>query len=343
VRALCDPNGLCAINVVAGKDRRVHKEKHFVRLRSQSLKSFDKLKKVPTPETTPSVILFFIDGLGIGDAGDNNPLSSIPNIEPLSVYKGMTDQVFMSGTLVSTDPRLGVEGRPQSASGQTAILTGQNAPQILGFHKQGFPNEKLREVIAKHSIFRKLDELKIGPNVFVNAYTPRFFSSTPRWKSATTCAVEASNLQFRRLPDLVGRKALFHDFTNESLIAGGLAVSQFTPNDAAEILAEFTRNYRFILYEHFITDKIGHDMNRERAHLHLPLLAEFIRKTLSRIDLSNTTFLLTSDHGNIEDLSIRNHTLNDVPTIVWGRNRNETATRIKDLTDITPAIISLLT
>ncbi|MEP6850141.1 MAG: peptidase [Acidobacteriota bacterium] len=291
---------------------------------------------------SPSVILFFIDGVGIGEPLENNPLSSIPNIEPLNIYRGSSSSIFHSGILSPTDPRLGVEGRPQSASGQTTILTGQNAPQILGYHKQGFPNEKLREVIKEHSIFKQLDQLHIGPNVFANAYTPRFFSQTPRWKSATTCAVEASSLQFRKLPDLLGRKALFHDFTNESLAAYGLEAPKFSPTDAAEILAEFTNDYRFILYEHFITDKIGHDMDKERARIHLPLLAEFIRETLTRIDLDNTTFILTSDHGNIEDLSIRNHTLNDVPTIIWGRKKHEAAGLIKDLGDITPTILKLL-
>ncbi|MGI8884009.1 MAG: hypothetical protein ACR2IA_07185 [Pyrinomonadaceae bacterium] len=57
--------------------------------------------------------------------------------------------------------------------------------------------------------------------------------------------------------------------------------------------------------------------------------------------MENTTVILTSDHGNIEDLSVRNHTLNDVPTIVWGREKNSVAGRIKDLTDITPAILNL--
>jgi bisphosphoglycerate-independent phosphoglycerate mutase (AlkP superfamily) len=52
---------------------------------------------------------------------------------------------------------------------------------------------------------------------------------------------------------------------------------------------------------------------------------------------------LTSDHGNIEDLSVRNHTLNDIPTIVWGRKSLEIAEKITDLADITPAILWLLT
>lgn len=289
-----------------------------------------------------SVLLFFIDGLGLGAREATNPLSLIENIEPLANFQDEFSPIVFDGILTPTDPRLGVEGRPQSASGQTTILTGKNAPQILGNHKQGFPNERLREIIKENSIFLRLKKFGIEPNVFANAYTPQFFQEKQRWKSATTVAVEAADLPFRRLPDLLGRCAVFHDFTNQSLIERGFDISLFTPQDAAEILAKLTETYRFTLYEHFITDKIGHAQDFEKAAKHLPQLAAFIRETLARIDLENTTVILTSDHGNIEDLSVRTHTLNDVPTIVWGRLRNEIAAQIKSLTDITPAIVHLL-
>lgn len=289
-----------------------------------------------------AVLLFFIDGLGIGTRGDHNPLDRIPGIEPLANFKDETANPPFNGIVVPTDPRLGVEGRPQSASGQTTILTGINAPLRLGYHKQGFPNEAMREIIREHSIFKQLEDLNIGPNVFANAYTPRFFSEKPRWKSATTCAVEASGMGFSRLPDLLGRQALFHDFTNEHLRALGFDVPIFSPVDGAEILSGLAETRRFTLYEHFLTDKIGHDRDFEWAAKHLPMLAELIRETLSRLDLERTTFILTSDHGNVEDLSVRNHTLNDVPTIIWGRRREEIAGRIRDLADITPAIVDLL-
>jgi 2,3-bisphosphoglycerate-independent phosphoglycerate mutase len=299
--------------------------------------------KLMSKSKPAAVILFFIDGLGIGEPAQHNPLFTVENIEPLANFREVDKQMIFDGILVSTDARLGVEGRPQSASGQTTILTGVNAPKFLGYHKQGFPNEKLREVINEHSLFRRLRESKIDEVVFANAYTPQFFTEKQRWKSATTCAVEAAGMQFRKLPDLFGRKALFHDFTNQTLRSRGIDAPIFSPSEAAEILADLSENYRFTLYEHFLTDKIGHDQNFEWAKIHLPQLAEFIRETLQRLDLENTTLILTSDHGNIEDLSVRNHTLNNVPTIVWGRNRGEIASQIKDLTDITPAILQLLT
>ncbi len=289
-----------------------------------------------------SVVLFFVDGLGIGERADTNPLSHIDFIEPLAHFTGDIDNTFLDGIVVATDACLGVEVRPQSASGQTTIYTGVNAPQFLGHHKQGFPNEKLRTLIKEHSIFIQLKNRNIEPNIFANVYTPKFFEEKPRWKSTTTCSVEAADMRFCKLPDLLGRKAIFHDFTNEYLIEKGFDVPEFTPKDCGEILADLSCRYCFTLYEHFITDKIGHAQDFDWAKRHLPKLAEFIRETLKRIDLDKTTFILTSDHGNIEDLSIRQHTLNKVPTIIWGRKKHEAAKRIKDLTDFTPTILELL-
>jgi hypothetical protein len=289
------------------------------------------------------VILFFVDGLGIGQRNGSNPLNLIENIAPLAYFQGEINTIYKDGILIPTDACLGVEGRPQSASGQTSIYTGLNAPQILGAHKQGFPNEKLRELIREKSIFLQLKDKNISPNIFANTYTPQFFEKTPRWKSATTCSVEAADMRLCRIPDLLGRKSVFHDFTNDYLIEKGFDVPRFTATDAARILADLTKTYRFTLYEHFITDKIGHDQNFEWAGKHLPKLAQLIRETIDRINLDNTTFILTSDHGNIEDLSKRTHTLNKVPTVVWGRKKEEVAAGIKNLTDITPSILELLT
>lgn len=290
----------------------------------------------------PKVLLMFFDGIGIGDRNDWNPFAKIENLEPFSNFRNEKNEVIFRGILVSTDSRLGIEGRPQSASGQTTIYTGINVPNILGYHKQGFPNEAMREILSEHSIFLQLKKLGITETVFANAYTPRFFSEKPRWKSATTCAVEAAGIPFRKLPDLYGKKALFHDFTNRELKNRGFDVPLFSPKEAAEVLINLTNEHRFTLYEHFITDKIGHDQDFEKARIHLPLVAEFVREVLKVADFETTTIILTSDHGNLEDLSVRNHTLNDVPTIVWGRKKLQTAQKIKDLTDITPAILQLL-
>jgi hypothetical protein len=290
-----------------------------------------------------SVLLFFIDGLGIGARGPHNPLDNLPDAAPLAVFQNETSGSFLDGVVVATDPRLGVEGRPQSASGQTTILTGVNAPAAVGYHKQGFPNKALLEIIGEHSIFRQLSKAGVQPITFANAYTSRFFNERPRWISATTAAVEAAGLPFRTVADVQRGAAVFMDFTNRILIERGEEVTLRSEAEAAAILSRIVAENRFTLYEYFITDKVGHAQDLAAAKTILTSLALFIRELLIKLDLERTTVILTSDHGNIEDLSSRNHTLHDVPTIVWGAQRHPVAGRIKTLADITPAIVDLLT
>src|SRR5882762_9352744 len=139
-----------------------------------------------------SVLLFFIDGLGIGSRGAFNPLDGLDDAEPLAVFRDENLTTIHRGIVVPTDARLGIEGRPQSASGQTTILTGINVPQLLGYHKQGFPNAAMLEILREHSIFLQLKRADIGPITFANTYTQRFFDERPRWVSATTAAMEAA-------------------------------------------------------------------------------------------------------------------------------------------------------
>lgn len=290
-----------------------------------------------------SVLLFFIDGLGIGTRGPFNPLDNLPEAAPLAVFQNETPEPYLGGVVVPTDPRLGIDGRPQSASGQTTILTGVNAPAAVGYHKQGFPNKALLEIIGNHSIFRQLTDAGVEPITFANAYTSRFFSERPRWVSATTAAVEAAGLQFRTVEDVKNGAAVFMDYTNRILIERGEDVSIRSEAEAATVLARIVAENRFTLYEYFITDKVGHAQDMDLARTILTSLALFIRELLIKLDLDTTTVILTSDHGNIEDLSSRNHTLHLVPTIVWGSQREQIAAGIQTLADITPAIVALLT
>ena len=291
-----------------------------------------------------SVLMIFVDGLGIGTRGTQNPLAQLDaEATPLTIFADEEPELPHDGVLVRTDARLGIEGRPQSASGQTTILTGVNAPAALGYHKQGFPNEAMRAIIREHSIFLQLERAGVRPNVFANAYTPRFFNTRPRWVSATTVAVEAAGLSFRQLDDLRGGRAVYQDFTNEMLIEAGFDVAPCTPEEAAAVLVDIAHKHRFTLYEYFITDRVGHAQDMNAALKVLTDLARFIRTVLARLKLARTTLILTSDHGNIEDLSIRNHTLNYVPTLAWGVGRKHVRARVRSLADITPVIIELLT
>jgi hypothetical protein len=200
----------------------------------------------------------------------------------------------------------------------------------------------MREVLREHSLFLRLKDIGPGPDVFVNAYHPQFFVKRPRWVAATTVAVEAAGLPFRTFEDLREGRAVFHDFTNRALAERGVEIPERTPEEAAAVLATLAAEHRFTLYEHFIADRAGHEQDEQSALTILGELARFVRTTLSLVDLARTTVMLTSDHGNVEDLSTRNHTLNLVPTLAWGRGKGTVVNRVRTLADITPTILEII-
>jgi len=287
-----------------------------------------------------SVLLIFIDGVGIGTRGAHNPLDGLES-EFFSIFHGEDARLPFDGEIAETDARLGVEGLPQSATGQTAILTGVNAAQLIGRHLHGYPSPRLKQALAEHSVYKKL--IAQGSSVtFANAYTRSYLDNPPRFVSATTVAAQTAGVRLRLLEDLQEGRAVSHDFTNRFLIERGFEVDICTPEVAGERLARLAADHDFTLYEHFITDRIGHMQRHDLARDHLSDLTRFVRAVLETADLSRQTVVLTSDHGNIEDLSTRSHTLNPVATLAFGRARERVAASVRSLTDITPAIVTAL-
>jgi 2,3-bisphosphoglycerate-independent phosphoglycerate mutase len=297
------------------------------------------LDESPLAASPHSVLLIFIDGLGIGTRGEHNPLDAIHS-SLFSIFQDESRDLPFDGSMAVTDCRLGVEGLPQSATGQTTILTGANAAALIGRHLNGYPSPRLKQLLAEKSIYKQLSER--GHSVtFANAYSPEYFQKRPRYLSATTVAAESAKVKLRTLDDLAAGRAVCHDFSNYFLIGRGHMVRGCTPEVAGARLARLAKDYDFTLYEHFITDRIGHNQSLEWARHHLVSLTRFVESVLREADLSRQTVLVTSDHGNIEDVSTRTHTLNPVATLAFGPARELIASRVKSLLDITPVIVDL--
>jgi 2,3-bisphosphoglycerate-independent phosphoglycerate mutase len=126
------------------------------------------------------------------------------------------------------------------------------------------------------------------------------------------------------------------------VIEAGFDITPRMPEEAAEVLASVVAENRFTLYEYFLTDRAGHAQDERAALSILSNLARFVRAVIASVDLAQTTVILTSDHGNIEDLSIRNHTRNLVPTLAWGEHRERVRRDVRDLSHITPTILRII-
>jgi hypothetical protein len=210
----------------------------------------------------------------------------------------------------------------------------------MGRHVQGFPTASLKGLIAKESLFRKLG--KGGFKVtFANAFTPPFFENRPHWLSTTTVMCETAGVRLRKLEELVQGKSLFMDFTNHFLRDRGYEVPVRLPGEAAEILASLSREYDLCLYEYFLTDIVGHRGDFKDAVDLLRELDHFLWKVVERVDLTNTSVLITSDHGNIEDMRNSLHTANRVPTLLWGDIKKFFSSRQDELSldQITPLLV----
>ncbi len=259
------------------------------------------------------VIFIFIDGFGIGKRDSKvNPVfkANVPILKNLIMDKS-----------IPTDPCLGVKGLPQSATGQTSIFTGFNAPRILDRHLSGQPTVTLRNLIKKENIVKQLKKRNLkftNANVYRSTYLAKMLDlSDKRYRpSVTSVMCMAENVPFRTVEDYKNNKGIYHDITGKILAETVNGVKTVTPEKSAENLFIISRNYDFTLYEHFMTDIIGHKADMSMAVCLLEILEAFFRRLFDLCNLKQDIIFITSDHGNIEDISVKTHTMNP------GANRN---------------------
>jgi hypothetical protein len=287
-----------------------------------------------------SVLLFFVDGLGLGpDDPATNPVARA-RLRRLRLLRGQASP-DPEARVVPVDACLGVPGLPQSATGQTALLTGRNAPAIVGRHVQGFCTPQLAALLDGASLFSRVAAAGARA-AFANAYTPTFLASPPRFVSVTTVAVSQAGMPFRTLDDLRAGAAVYHDFTNRILAERGYALPLVTPAEAGRRLAALTQANDFTMYEFFRSDLAGHARDMDRAVHILEALETMVESLLAALDRSRHLVVLASDHGNLEDLTTGGHTANPVPAVFWGRGAEAAAASVRTLADIAPAILRRL-
>ena len=240
---------------------------------------------------------------------------------------------------VPIDARLGVPGLPQSATGQATMFTGVNASQYMGRHCEGFPGPSLRRLIEDGNIMMDLTRKGIRCR-FADAYMVDHVDElrTRRFKSVTTVMALTEPRVISTQDDLRENFAVTHDITRESIRDKGHDVKIITPQEAAQHLLSVARAYDFTLFEYFQTDLSGHSRNYDQAVSTLRTLDAFLGAVVELCQISSILLVLTSDHGNIEDMGTRGHTLNQVPLIAVGPGAEQIQAGATSLTDIQPRL-----
>ena len=296
----------------------------------------------------PSVLFVFLDGVGLGPAGPDNPFATLdlPAFEALAGGQRWTaDATPVRGpahVFVPIDATLGVGGLPQSGTGQAALFTGENAAAAHGRHFGPYPPTAVRPALEARSVFARLKGrgLDAGRLAFANAYPDRFFRAVEargRW-TATTLAARAAGVRLRTADDLRAGRALPADLTGETwrrLIDPDHAPT--TEAEAARRLAALASRHAFTLYEFFLTDKAGHSRDADRAARVLRGLDAFYQALVEALP-GDALLVVSSDHGNLEDLGTKSHTRHPVPLVAWGPGAGAFADAAS-LLDVTPRVV----
>ncbi len=309
------------------------------------------------------VLFLFLDGIGLGvDDPEINPFAKadMPNLLGLlsgekllleTITKNSTKGTRIDtsrATLLSLDAELGVNGLPQSATGQATLLTGKNVSAEIGYHYGPKPNQEVAAYLRNGNLFSSLEELGYK-SALLNAYPPGYFSaiqSGRRLYSAIPLAVISAGISLKTLDDLQNGQALSADFTAQGWRdrLGLPDTPVITPIQAGERMTLLARDYDLAFFEYWLSDYAGHSQDMQAAITLLVTFDQVLGGLLDKWMDEEGIILITSDHGNMEDLSTRRHTTNPVPALIIGdqRLRDEFAEGLIDITGVAAATTNII-
>ena len=296
------------------------------------------------------VIMIMVDGFGMPPAGLHCPVySNCCTPEFLELLEHHSTPI---------DANLDTPGLPQSATGQCSLFCGINAAAAINRHLPGFPNAILRKIIREQNIFKSL--IALGAKVtFANAYVNHTLEELKHsgLRSVTTVMTDSEIGQVRNRHDLLNGQAVLHDITREYLTGAlnhlGLSKRMatltpvlnselaITPEQAAHDLLTVATENDFTLFEFFMSDRAGHRQHEPLLKHVLMNLSRFVGELCSTMD-DSVTLLLTADHGNCEDITVKSHTRNPVPLMIY-RNSGPVIPAIKSITEVHGLTVKLVT
>ena len=277
------------------------------------------------------VLFLFIDGVGLKEPAADNPVN--PEVCP-TLWR------LIDRHAKPVDACLGVQGVPQSATGQGTMFTGVNCSEAVGKHCEGFPGPALRKIIEEDNLFLELK--RRGKKVrFADAYLVDSAEelAARRFKSVTTVMALTTPESITVVSDLAEDRGLMQDLTRETMQDRYPDIPVITPQRAAEHLFAIARENDFTLYEFYQTDVSGHSMDYARACDVLRLYDKFLATLVRFTEAAGITLVMTADHGNIEAMGERGHTCNPVPFIAFGPGEGFIRDKVASLVDVTPALL----
>ena len=294
------------------------------------------------------VLLVFLDGVGIGPADPEvNPFlnARIPTLHHLmgGVLPTLDAPVVDGGGGHSfpVDATLGVDGTPQSGTGQVALLTGESAAELYGRHFGPWTPVALRPLVEDHSVLKRVRQA--GRSVaFANAYPKGWPGARGgRRIAGPPLAARGAGLLTRHEEALASGDAVSSEIVNDGWQRhlGHTTLPDVTAGEAGANLARIANRHDLTLYAHYATDTAGHRGRMEGAVAALERVDAFLEGVTTHLD-NGALLLLVSDHGNLEDVRV-GHTRNPSLGVAAGAGA-EHAAALRDLRHITPFLVESL-
>ncbi|GMR10389.1 MAG: metalloenzyme [Anaerolineae bacterium] len=301
------------------------------------------------------MLFLFLDGVGLGpDDPERNPFSAadmpylLELLEGRRLVEGSAPFEGQRATLLAVDARLGVEGAPQSATGQAALLTGENVPSQVGEHYGPKPNPAVAEIVRRDNLFKQVLD-RGGSAALLNGYPPRYFEAIERGVrlySSIPLAATSAGLELMTVEDMQDGRAFSADFTGVgwSKQPDFPSVPTYDPAQAGRQLARAAEAYDMAWFDFWPSDFAGHRGEMSDAVALLEKLDAVLGGLVAAWEGRSDLIVVSSDHGNLEDLSRRGHTLNPVPAMLIGplEMRRNLASGLEDLASFAPAILETL-
>lgn len=177
---------------------------------------------------------------------------------------------------------------------------------------------------------------------FANAY-PRGWPGPRGGKriAGPPLAARGAGVLNRHEDALTNGSAVSSEILNDGwrLHLGHDRVPDIAAQRAGRNLARISRGADLTLYAHYATDSAGHRKDMPAAVAALARVDEFLQGLLADLP-ADTLLLITSDHGNLEDVRT-GHTRNPALGIARGPGA-ERAAELSDIRQVAPLVLELL-
>lgn len=271
--------------------------------------------------TAAAVVWLFVDGLGV--AAPATPVEAVPStpcLDAMGLGRALLDGPDVErpgGGRWALDATLGVDGLPGTATGQASLLTGHNASAAMGRHVQAYPGPQMRAFIDRHgTVFSRLAQAGMRL-ALLTAYPPQARETALRY---------AARMAGAPIGDGAGAAELWPHLDAPRAGPPGHPRFAAVTRRTASLVAGLAAPYDLAVVESDLCDRAGHlrerrEAEQRRAVAYVDAFVAALRDALDPGDV----LVVTSDHGNAEDLTGRGHTRNRVPLWMLGGGQGRIA------------------